>query len=254
MKKMIFLTLFFFGCLLVNGQNYSRNANIFNIEMVYVAGGTYAMGCTGEQGDCDENERPAHRVTISSFYIGKCEVTQAQWRAVMGSNPSSFQGDNLPVEQVSWDDAQEFIRRLNAQTGRQYRLPTEAEWEFAARGGNNSKGYRFSGSNAFSTVAWYENNSDYRTHPVGTKLPNELGIYDMSGNVHEWCSDYYDEYEYSNSYTQTDPKGPMADYYHVFRGGGWDVGSRHARVSHRSCFPYDYSSDFIGFRLASGSR
>ena len=160
-------------------------------NMVYVSGGTFTMGGTSEQGsDAFDQEKPTHSVTLSSYYICKYEVTQALWRAVMGSNPSNFKGDNLPVESVSWNDCQTFINRLNSYTGRNFRLPTEAEWEFAARGGNYSRHYKYSGSNYIGDVAWYHSNSGHRTHPVGTKQPNELGLYDMSGNVHEWCSDW----------------------------------------------------------------
>jgi len=152
--------------------------------MVFVEGGTFMMGATSEQeSDAFDWEKPAHRVTLSDFYIGKYEVTQAQWKAVMGSNPSYFKGDNLPVERVSWGDCQEFIRKLNERTGLTFRLPTEAEWDYAARGGNRSRGYKYSGSDDPDEVAWYWDNSGIKTHPVGQKRANELGLYDMSGNV-----------------------------------------------------------------------
>ena len=218
-----------------------------NIEMVYVAGGTFTMGCTYEQGDdCDNDEKPAHQVTLSSFNIGKYEVTQAQWKQVMGSNPSSFKGDNLPVENVSWNDVQEFIRKLNALTGKRYRLPTEAEWEFAARGGNQSRGYKYSGSNTIGNVAWYYDNSGSKTHPVGTKSANELGIYDMSGNVWEWCSDWYGAY---SSSAQTNPKGPTTGSGRVFRGGSWDNNAGGCRVSDRRYLTPGYSYYVLGIRL-----
>lgn len=186
-------------------------------NMVYVSGGTFTMGATSEQGsDVRSDEKPTHSVTLSSYYICKYEVTQALWRAVMGSNPSNFKGDNLPVESVSWNDCQTFINRLNSYTGRNFRLPTEAEWEFAARGGNYSRHYKYSGSNYIGDVAWYDNNSGNRTHPVGTKQPNELGLYDMSGNVYEWCSDWDGSY---SSYSQSDPTGPNSGSCRVERGG-----------------------------------
>ena len=170
----------------VNSGRFMVNGVSF--EMVRVEGGTFHMGATSEQKDeAWDREKPVHSVTLSSYYIGKTEVTQALWQAVMGSNPSNFKGSNLPVECVCWNDCQEFIQKLNSLTGRNFRLPTEAEWEFACRGGNNSRGYKYSGSNNLGSVAWYDDNSGGQTHPVATKAPNELGIYDMSGNVWEWC-------------------------------------------------------------------
>jgi formylglycine-generating enzyme required for sulfatase activity len=222
------------------------------IPMVYVAGGTFTMGCTSEQdSDCHDNEKPAHSVTLSSYYIGKYEVTQAQWKAVMGSNPSYFEGDNLPVEEVSWNSVQEFICKLNQQTGKNYRLPTEVEWEFAARGGNKSRGYKYSGSNTAGNVAWYDDNSGYKTHPVGTKSPNELGIYDMSGNVWEWCSDWYGKY---SSGSQTNPRGASSGSYRVDRGGSWYDFAGYVRVSNRGSLTPVIRNHYLGFRLASDSK
>lgn len=219
----------------------------YGIEMVFVEGGTFKMGATSEQGsDADSDEKPVHSVTVSNFYIGKYEVTQAQWKAVMGDNPSSFQGDNLPVENVSWDDIQEFIKKLNQLTGKTYRLPTEAEWEYAARGGKMSKGYKYAGSNNISDVAWYTNNSSSHTHPVGQKQPNELGLYDMSGNVWEWCQDWYGNY---NSSSQTNPTGPASGSYRVLRGGSWGYIAGDCRGSYRYRYnPSNRSYDY-GFRL-----
>lgn len=200
-----------------------------SFDMVWVEGGTFRMGATSEQGSVWQpvvefvrgntyrNEKPVHSVTLSGYYIGKTEVTQALWEAVMGSNRSEFKGDDLPVDNVSWDDCQEFIRKLNALTGQNFRLPTEAEWEFACRGGNNSRGYKYSGGNDIKKVAWYDGNSGWKTHPVATKSPNELGIYDMSGNVWEWCADGYGDY---SSGAQTNPKGPYDGLLRVNRGGG----------------------------------
>ena len=216
-------------------------------NMVYVSGGTFTMGGTSEQGsDAFDDEKPTYSVTLSSYYICKYEVTQALWRAVMGSNPSKFKGDNLPVEQVSWNDCQTFINRLNSYTGRNFRLPTEAEWEFAARGGNYSHHYKYSGSNYIGDVAWYANNSGNRTHPVGTKQPNELGLYDMSGNVYEWCSDWYGSY---SSYSQSNPTGPNRGSNRVDRGGSW---RDYARICRSSC-RYDFAPGsrygYLGLRL-----
>ena len=219
-----------------------------SFEMVRVEGGTFRMGATSEQGsDVWDNEKPVHSVTLSSYYIGKTEVTQALWQAVMGSNPSGFKGADLPVECVSWDDCQEFIQKLNSLTGRNFRLPTEAEWEFACRGGNNSRGYKYSGSNNLANVAWYHDNSDGQTHPVATKAPNELGIYDMSGNVWEWCGDWYANYT-SNS--QTNPKGPQSGSYRVNRGGSWIHFARFCRSSRRGDRSPAGRDCYLGLRLA----
>ena len=216
-------------------------------DMVYVSGGTFTMGGTSEQGsDAYDDEKPTHNVTLSSYYICKYEVTQALWRAVMGSNPSNFKGDNLPVECVSWNDCQTFINRLNSYTGRNFRLPTEAEWEFAARGGNYSRHYKYSGSNYIGDVAWYGDNSGNRTHPVGTKQPNELGLYDMSGNVYEWCSDWYGSY---SSYSQSNPTGPNSGSDRVDRGGSWGGSARYCRSSYRGNLTPGYRFSNLGLRL-----
>ena len=228
--------------------NLSAELNKLINNMVYVSGGTFTMGATSEQeSDADPDEKPTHSVTLSSYYICKYEVTQALWRAVMGSNPSEFKGDNLPVECVNWFDCQTFINRLNSYTGRNFRLPTEAEWEFAARGGNYSCHHKYSGSNHIGYVAWYGENSGTRTHSVGTKQANELGLFDMSGNVWEWCNDWEGTY---NSYSQTDPTGPNNGSYRVLRGGSWTNQDWGCRSSTRGYFPpIDRDSNF-GLRLA----
>ncbi|MGM9712612.1 MAG: formylglycine-generating enzyme family protein [Prevotella sp.] len=214
--------------------------------MIPVEGGTFTMGATAEQENPYEDEKP-HQVTLSGYYIGKYEVTQALWKAVMGKNPSKQKGDNLPVERVSWNDCQEFISRLNSITGKTFRLPTEAEWEFAARGGNLSRGYQYSGSNNINDVAWFESNSDQKTHNVGTKAPNELGIYDMSGNVWEWCQDWYGE---TDNTPQINPTGPSSGTSCVTRGGCWLNGDGRCRVAYRGDVKADSSNIYLGLRLA----
>jgi formylglycine-generating enzyme required for sulfatase activity len=218
------------------------------IPTVFVEGGTFQMGST--TGDPDE--QPVHSVTLSSFAIGKYEVTQAQWKTVMGVNPSTFSNcDECPVENVSWNDVQLFITKLNNLTGKIYRLPTEAEWEYAARGGKLSKGYTYSGSNTIDDVAWYTSNSSNTTHSVGQKIANELGIYDMTGNVWEWCSDWYGAYS-SNS--QTNPTGASSGTYRVMRGGSWDFFPQGSRVAYRGNRAPDARGDFIGFRVVFPSE
>ncbi|MGM9799924.1 MAG: formylglycine-generating enzyme family protein [Muribaculaceae bacterium] len=220
--------------------------NGVSFEMVYVPGGTFTMGATAEQGsDAEDDEKPTHSVTLSGYYIGKYEVTQKQWKAIMGNNPSKFKGDNLPVENVSWNDCQEFIRKLNQLTGKKFSLPTEAQWEYAARGGK-SGGTKYSGSNNIKDVAWYDDNSRNKTHPVWKKSPNDLGIYDMSGNVYEWCQDWYGKY---SSYSQTNPTGPESGSVRVSRGGGWSRSARACRVSFRASSTPDGMSRLLGLRL-----
>ncbi len=222
--------------------------NGVSFKMVPVESGTFMMGATAEQGDDAYNdEKPVHEVTLSSFYIGQTEVTQALWQAVMGSNPSYFADDpNRPVEMVSWNDCQEFITQLNQMTGKQFRMPTEAEWEYAARGGNKSEGYKYSGSNDIDAVAWYEDNSDAMSHVVATKAPNELGIYDMTGNVWEWVQDWYARY---SAEAQIDPTGPETGTQRVFRGGSWYSSARLGRVSYRDVENMTNSYNRLGLRL-----
>ena len=216
-------------------------------KMVSVHGGTFIMGCSKEQeNDCVYDEIPAHQVTLSSFKIAKYPVTQDLWEQIMGYNPSYFKGANLPVEGVNWGDVQEFIRKLNEATGKKYRLPTEAEWEFAARGGNKSKGYLYSGSNEIDAVAWYDNNSHGEVHPVGAKAPNELGIYDMSGNVWEWCSDWFGAY---SDESLTNPQGPSTGTARILRGGCWYTIPQMSRVSYRDYFAPENRHAFFGFRV-----
>lgn len=229
-------------------QNKVFTVNGVSFKMIAVKGGTFTMGATSEQTGAEPNESPTHSVTLSDYYIGETEVTQELWNAVMGSNPSIFMGDmQRPVEYVTWDDCQTFISRLNELTGETFRLPTEAQWEYAARGGNKSKGYTYSGSNTIDDVAWYTSNSSSTTHPVKTKAPNELGIYDMSGNVWEWCSDWFGVY---SSAEQTDPTGPATSSGRVSRGGGLLGYATCCRVAFRSSHTPTDTYGYLGFRLA----
>lgn len=227
--------------------------NGVSFDMVYVDGGTFTMGATSEQGsDAEDNENPAHSVTLSSFHIGRFEVTQELWKAVMVSNPSYFNGGNLPVESVSWNHCQTFINKLNQLcadqlNGRSFSLPTEAQWEYAARGGNKSGHYKYSGSDNIGDVAWYVENSGDETHAVGTKSPNELGLYDMSGSVWEWCQDWYGDY---SGEPQTDPTGPSSGVVRVYRGGSWCSDAIYCRASYRINGPLGYTYNNLGLRLA----
>ena len=228
-------------------ETYTVNGVTFT--MVAVEGGTFTMGGTEEQGnDVTSDELPVHEVTLSSYCIGETEVTQELWVAVMGTNPSNFSsGINRPVERVSWYDCQTFIEKLNEMTGMSFRLPTEAEWEFAARGGKKSEGYKYAGSNDINEVAWYSANSVSMTQPVATKAPNELGLYDMSGNVWEWCQDIYGSY---SSQPQTNPTGPTTGTFRVFRGGCWVLSAMNSRVSFRINNMPTLTSAYLGLRLA----
>ncbi len=214
-------------------------------KMVRVSGGTFRMGSVA--GDSDE--QPVHEVALKDYMIGETEVTQELWEAVMGTNPSCFKGNKKPVECVSWDDCQMFISKLNKLTGCNFRLPTEAEWEFAARGGVSGKGLNYSGSKVVGSVAWYSSNSNSTTHDVATKAANELGVYDMSGNVWEWCQDWYDTEYYSSSVVNS-PTGPSSGAYRVFRGGSWCLAASLCRSSFRSFNLPSSRFNYLGFRLA----
>ena len=224
----------------------TNNGKSVTFKMIRVEAGTFQMG----DANGSSFEKPIHSVTLTSdYYIGETEVTQELWTAVMGDNPSYFKGKKNPVERVNWNDCQVFIKKLNALTGKNFRLPTEAEWEYAARGGKYSKGYRYAGSNNIKEVAWYDINSESKTHPVAQKQPNELGIYDMSGNVEEMCADWYDSGYYSNS-PATNPTGPASGSYRVYRGGSWRSDAESCRSADRSyCGPL-YSYCDLGLRLA----
>jgi formylglycine-generating enzyme required for sulfatase activity len=223
-------------------------------EMVLVDSGTFVMGCTGgatadwfgRVEACQTNENPVHLVTLSSYKIGKNEVTQAEWRSIMGENPSHHKRCNqCPVEEVSWNEVQEFLEKLNETTGKHYQLPTEAQWEYAARGGQRSKGYLFAGSNEMAIVAWW-GQKEIVTYPVGLKQPNELGIHDMTGNVWEWCSDWFGAYDMK---AQTNPRGPLSGSAKIIRGGSGRHEDLIPRVYTRNyALPGEHSKG-IGFRL-----
>ncbi len=266
MKKLILITTVLISCAFtVRKLSDKIITDPFVSQMVLVSGGSFTMGCTHEQGsDCNLDEKPASIKKIKTFSISKYEITQIQWESLMGNNPSSNIGcAQCPVENVSWDDIQYFITKLNARTGKKYRLPTEEEWEYAARGGKQSSGFKYSGSNSLDEVGWYYENSgdrrlddnywsassvernNGRSHPVGQKKSNELGLFDMSGNVYEWCNDWYKNY-HGNKYV-----GDFTGWYRVLRGGGWGIDAKECRVTLRDNSPMDYRNFTVGFRLVS---
>ncbi|NLO44846.1 MAG: formylglycine-generating enzyme family protein [Candidatus Cloacimonetes bacterium] len=234
-----------------------------NNSMIFVEGGRFMMGSNGEH----DWENSVHEVTLSSFWISKYEVTQKEWQEVMGTNPSHFKGNNLPVEYVSWYDVIEYCNKLSIKEGltpcysgsgdsiscnwnaNGFRLPTEAEWEYAARGGNKSRAYNYSGSNTLGDVAWYDDNSGGKIHPVGMKSPNELGLYDMSGNVFEWCWDWYDS-SYYNKSPKRDPRGAASGNRKVLRGGSWCNFGNYCRVALRYDGTPSNGRSIIGFRVS----
>lgn len=250
--SLLFILFFLVMQLSVKSQIIKENytVNGVNFSMVRVEGGTFMMGATAEQGDDVDSDEIPHQVTLSPYMIGETEVTLALWKEVMGNNPTWSQIYTQPVRFVSWDDCQVFIGKLNILTGKSFRLPTEAEWEYAARGGSKSKGFKYSGSNDLDKVAWYQENSGLKIHPVATKLPNELGLYDMSGNVREWCLDWYEDYNVSNV---IDPAGPSSGTLRVFRGGAYQLNNWYCRVPNRNGYKPHEKYEFIGFRLACTS-
>ncbi len=251
--------------LTAGGGKRSFTVKGVTFNMIQVQGGTFTMGATSEQGsDAYDSEKPAHQVTLSDYYIGETEVTQALWEAVMGTTIQQQRnkansswglygvGSNYPMYYISWNECRDFVQKLSQLTGATFRMPTEAEWEYAARGGNKSRGYKYSGSNNINDVAWYDGNNgssgsaNYGTKPVATKKANELGLYDMSGNVYEWCSDRYGSY---SSLAQTNPTGASSGSYRVQRGGNWYYYARHCRVSFRNYDTPGIRDYIIGLRL-----
>lgn len=237
------------GSLLGQVMTKSEIGLYVNAQMVRVEGGSFNMGCPWSEGEnCEDDERPVQKVTLNAFSISKVEVTQRLWQSVMDNNPSYFPScPECPVEQVSFVDVQQFLERLNHLTGSSYRLPTEAEWEFASRGGGKSSGTKFSGSNDVNQVGWFWDNSQNSTHPVGQKGANELGLFDMSGNVWEWCQDWYGTY---TSKPQANPVGSASGTYRVIRGGAWNYHEGGCRNSCRYSFFPDKRGMSLGFRLA----
>lgn len=229
-------------------QNFTEKEANTAFDMIFVKGGTFKMGSNNS-----DYEKPVHEVSVPDYYIGKYPVTQKLWQEIMGDNPSNFKGDDNPVERVSWNDIQAFLKKLNTKTGKNYRLPTEAEWEYAARGGLNGQATKYAGSDDIGEVAWYRDNSGNKTHPVGQKKANELGLYDMSGNVWEWCQDkWHDNYEGvpTDGSAWEDGKGS----YRVGRGGSWNYGAGNCRVSYRDHWIPDFMFSSLGFRLAHSSE
>lgn len=242
-------------------QDFIETVWGINMKMIWVEGGDFLMGCTSEQSDCDSDEQNVRRVTVDGFYIGMLEVTQSQWEKVVGTSiyqqwtkagissgsPTRGVGPDYPMYCVSWDEAMEFCRLLSNKTGRTYTLPTEAQWEYAARGGNKNEGAKYAGSNMIDAVAWYTDNSGSSTHIVGSKRANALGIYDMSGNVWEWCKDWYaDSYV---SYDTNNPVGPSSGSHRVRRGGCRHDCASNCRVANRHCNSPLYRDDGLGFRV-----
>ena len=234
--------------LVINDNHHFQTFCVNNVwfDMIFVKGGSFQMGCTTEMDtDAYAHEAPVHSVTLSDYYIGQIEVTQALWKTVMGTNPSTIKDNNRPVNNVSWEDCQVFIEKLNQKTGYSFRLPTEAEWEYAARGGHKSRAYKYAGSDNIDEVAWYKDNSGGKYQPFALKKPNELGIYDMSGNVFEWCQDWYGPY---SADAQVNPQGPESGPYHMIRGGGWKH-TKSNRVTYRRTTGANLDITSIGLRL-----
>jgi formylglycine-generating enzyme required for sulfatase activity len=236
---------------------YIETALGLNMKMIYVEGGTFMMGAPDDDMDAADNEKPQHKVTLDSYYIAEFEVTQSQWEKVMGTTIYQQQaktkftqthgvGDNYPMYFVNYYEAKMFCHHLSKSTGKNYKLPTEAQWEFAARGGNKSKGYKFSGSNSMDAVAWHKGNSDNNIHPVGQKRANELGLYDMSGNVYEWCIDGVRNYDTDS---HTNPLVSDNGEYQILRGGSWLNGAGYCRISRRGVDVRSQSNGIIGFRV-----
>ncbi|MBZ0265914.1 SUMF1/EgtB/PvdO family nonheme iron enzyme [bacterium] len=251
----VFISLFISSSIVEKNKNKQEIQQLIGAEFVTIPAGSFMMGSPPNEEDLFVNEVPQHRVTISKpFQMMKTEVTQEMWKSVMGNNPSNWKGDNLPVEQVSWNGCQEFIAKLNQRDpGKGYRLPTEAEWEYACRAGTTTRFNAGESVSDLARVGWYSGNSEYKTHPVGEKMPNAWGLYDMHGNVWEWCSDWYDVFYYQNS-PSSNPTGSISGSYRVLRGGSWNNIGRHCRSADRNWSEPSYRfSYYYGFRVVRAS-
>jgi formylglycine-generating enzyme required for sulfatase activity len=228
--------------------------NSLDMEFILIPAGEFMMGAVPQDKEASDSEKPQHKVRITKpFYMGKYLVTQEEWEKIMVNDPSKFKeaGKKAPVETVSWDDCQEFIKKLNQKEGKTYRLPTEAEWEYSARGGDSGGSTIYTYGNDASKLrdyAWYDGNSGNTKHPVGQKKPNSLGLYDIMGNVFEWCGDWYDD-EYYKNCPSADPKGADGGVYRVLRGGSWSENAEDSRLSFRSDQYSVYMDEVVGFRL-----
>ncbi|MCB0598210.1 MAG: formylglycine-generating enzyme family protein [Lewinellaceae bacterium] len=237
-----------------NTQNQQTLPSTLSFDMIQVEGGSFWMG-NDKSEEALDREQPAHEVKLESFYIAKYPVTQSLWKTIMGAenNPSAFKGDERPVENISREDALAFISQLNQLANQTYRLPSEAEWEYAARGGQQSRGYKYAGSDNIEEVGWYSKNSDGESKPVGLKKSNELGLFDMSGNVYEWCLDWFGDSYYQECLergTANNPIGPATGTYRIFRGGCWNYGAERCRVAYRHHDRPWRGYPYLGFRLA----
>jgi formylglycine-generating enzyme required for sulfatase activity len=234
------------------GHTFEKTATIdlgggVKMEFVLIAPGSFIMGAS-EETDPDGDATPAHRVVLTRpFYLGKYEVTQEQWEKVMGANPSNFKGAKMPVENISWNVARIFLAKLQEYAGRKFALPTEAQWEFACRAGMSAPWHFGDSESSMENYGWYDGDSGQTTHAVGSKKPNAWGLYDMHGNVAEWCEDWYDKHTYSGGIA-SDPSGPSSGSSRVLRGGAWGDNSGYLRSAYRNCNGPDGFNDSIGFR------
>lgn len=249
LSKNAYIYVLCLACLCLLQCSYTSSETFkdpFEGQMQQIPAGTFEMGCTEADGKCQEKEMPVHKVNISAFQMAKFEVTQAQWKYVMGSSPGFFKNcEECPIEWVTRSEIEAFLRKMKEKTGKSYRLPTEAEWEYAARSGEKMP---YSGSENLEEVAWYKGNSGQKTQPVGKKKPNKFGLYDMSGNVSEWCMDYYESGFYTKSETEN-PCNKMVSKYYIMRGGSWLSGDGACRCAWRGWVSGESNNYDLGFRV-----